>query len=76
MSDSDTSPLPSEEAIAKALQNVVLSLHKAGDTENLTIKRVRARAEKSLGLPANFFKADQFWKQKSDKVIKEAVVGI
>ena len=76
MSDSDTPLPPSDEAISEALRNVVVSLHKAGNTEDLTVKRVRTRAEASLGLPAGWFKGDQRWKQKSNDVIVDAFVSI
>ncbi|KAF9696746.1 hypothetical protein EKO04_005361 [Ascochyta lentis] len=69
MSDSEQ---PSEAAIAKKLQDVVISLHKAGNTDDLTVKRVRTRAEEQLGLPAGFLKAAD-WKQKSQDAIMEAV---
>ncbi|KZM21897.1 uncharacterized protein EKO05_0000398 [Ascochyta rabiei] len=69
MSDSEQR---SEAAIAKKLQDVVISLHKAGNTDDLTVKRVRTRAEEQLGLPAGFLKAAD-WKQKSQDAIMEAV---
>jgi hypothetical protein len=75
MSDSDTPLPPSDEAISQALRHVVVSLHKAGNTNELTVKRVRTRAEDSLGLPAGYFKGDQRWKQKSHQVILDAVVS-
>jgi hypothetical protein len=74
MSDSDSPNPPSDEAISEALRNVVISLHKAGDTDELTVKRVRTRAETSLGLPAGYLKGDEHWKQKSHEVILDAVV--
>lgn len=75
MSDSDSSLPPSDETISQALRNVVISLHKAGNTDELTVKRVRTRAETSLGLPEGYFKGDQRWKQKSHDVILDAVVS-
>lgn len=75
MSDSDTPNLPSDEAISEALRNIVISLHKAGNDADLTLKRVRARAETSLGLPAGYLKGDQHWKLKSQSVITDAFVS-
>ncbi|KAF1361784.1 hypothetical protein EJ07DRAFT_164274 [Lizonia empirigonia] len=69
MSDSGQ---PSEAAITQKLQDVVISLHKAGNTDDLTVKRVRARAEEQLGLPAGLLKGAD-WKQKSQDAIMAAV---
>ncbi|KAH9875543.1 hypothetical protein J1614_004279 [Plenodomus biglobosus] len=65
--------LPSEAAISNALRNVVIDLHKAGNADDLTVKRVRARAEKQLGLDDGFFKTHPSWKQRSHEAIVEAV---
>lgn len=70
MSDSDQ---PSEATVRKQLQDIVISLHKAGNTDDLTVKRVRTRAEEALGLEAGFFNSPD-WKQKSKDTIVEAVV--
>ncbi|KAF2640404.1 hypothetical protein P280DRAFT_470072 [Massarina eburnea CBS 473.64] len=72
MSDSETTNLPAESAIVKALRDVVISIHKGGNTDDLTIKRVRARAETELGLPDGFLRRQE-WKQKSQSLIHEAV---
>lgn len=58
----------------KQLQDVVISLHKAGNSDDLTVKRVRTRAEEALGLEAGFFNNPE-WKQKSKDTIVEAVVS-
>lgn len=71
MSDPDQ---PSEAAITRKLEDVVISLHKAGNTDDLTVKRVRARAEEQLGLPAGLLKGAD-WKQKSQDAIMAAVVS-
>ncbi|KAJ8110758.1 hypothetical protein OPT61_g6485 [Boeremia exigua] len=63
---------PSESTVLKKLQDVVISLHKAGNTDDLTVKRVRTRAEEALGLPAGFLKGSE-WKQKSQDAIVDAV---
>lgn len=71
MSDNEQ---PSEAAVLKKLQDVVISLHKAGNTDDLTVKRVRTRAEEALGLPGGLLKSSE-WKQKSQDAIKNAVVS-
>lgn len=71
MSDS---AIPTDAAIIKQLRDVVISLHKAGNTDDLTVKRVRTRAEQQLDLSAGFLKSSE-WKQKSQDVIVEAVVS-
>lgn len=71
MSDSEQ---PSDAAILRKLQDVVISLHKAGNTDDLTVKRVRARAEQALGLLDGLLKGAD-WKQKSQDAIVEAVVS-
>ncbi|KAF2271366.1 uncharacterized protein EI97DRAFT_428394 [Westerdykella ornata] len=74
MSDSDDSPnVPPDSIISRTLRDVVIGLHKSGNHEDLTVKRVRARAEEQLGLPSGFLKSDQNWKQKSSDLIHEAV---
>lgn len=71
MSDSEQ---PSDAAILKKLQEVVISLHKAGNTDDLTVKRVRTRAEQALSLPDGLLKGAD-WKQKSQDAIMKAVVS-
>jgi hypothetical protein len=66
---------PSEAAIASKLRDVVIAIHRTGKTEDLTVKRVRARAEQELALEDGFFKTDASWKQKSQDQIVDAVVG-
>lgn len=74
MSDPE-SEMPSEAAITSKLRDIVIAIHKSGNTDDLTVKRVRARAEKELGLDEGFFKSDASWKDKSQKAIVDAVVG-
>jgi hypothetical protein len=74
MSESEGSQ-PSEAAISRKLRDIVIALHKAGNAEDLTLKRVRARAEKELSLPEGFLKTNSEWKQKSQSTIHEAVVS-
>jgi len=67
--------IPSEATLSLALRDVVVDIYKSGNTDDLTVKRVRARAEAKLGLPDGFFKHED-WKQKSQELIHEAVVRI
>jgi len=76
MSDSETADLPSDATIARTLRDVVIATHKSGKDEDLTVKRVRAKAEEQLGLSAGYLKTNQRWKQKSQDNILEAVVSI
>lgn len=73
MSDSEGGR-PSEATITNKLRDIVIAIHKSGKTDDLTVKRVRARAEKELSLDDGFFKTDASWKEKSQKTIVDAVV--
>ena len=73
-SDSDAGR-PSEATISSTLRDTVIAIHKTGKAEELTLKRVRARVEQELGLDAGFFKQNAHWKEKSDAIITDAVVG-
>ncbi|KAF1835646.1 hypothetical protein BDW02DRAFT_567823, partial [Decorospora gaudefroyi] len=64
---------PLDATIADKLRDVVIAIHKSGKTDDLTVKRVRARAEKELGLDEGFLKTNLTWKQKSQDSIVEAV---
>ncbi|KAJ4303419.1 hypothetical protein N0V90_002313 [Kalmusia sp. IMI 367209] len=71
MSDSETD-VPSAATISRAIRDTVISIHKSGKDEDLTVKRVRARAEQTLGLTNGFLKNDD-WKDKSKDLILKAV---
>ncbi|KAG9193339.1 hypothetical protein G6011_03374 [Alternaria panax] len=72
MSDSEAAR-PSEATITARLRDVVIAIHKSGKSDDLTVKRVRARAERELGLDEGFFKTDSAWKDRSQKAIMDAV---
>jgi len=76
-SDSDrlTSSRPSDEQLAKALRDVVADTFKSGNSDELTVKRMRLAAEKALGIEEGFFRGDSEWKTKSDQIIKDEVVS-
>ena len=77
MSDTESSSItiPSDDALRRALRHAVGEVYQSGNLEELTVKRIRAVAEKDLDLPAGFFKADFRWKGESDRVIKQETVG-
>jgi hypothetical protein len=72
MSDSETDA-PSKAAVSNAIRDVVISVHKAGNDDDLTVNLVRTAAEKKLGVPAGFLKQNE-WKNESKTLIKDAVV--
>lgn len=71
MSDSETAT-PSATAISDAIRQVVISIHKSGSDDGLTVNAVRTGAEQKLRVSAGFLKQGN-WKEKSKKLIKEAV---
>ena len=73
MSDSEAAR-PSEANISNKLRDIVIAIHKSGKRDDLTVKRVRARAEKELRLDDGFIKTDSAWKEKSQKTIVDALV--
>lgn len=78
MSDSDLSDiadaLPSESRIEEQLRQTVAATFKAEDFDNLTVKKVRAAAAKTLSLDIDFLK-EGTWKDRSKKIITDEVVG-
>lgn len=74
MSDSERGR-PSDATISQKLREVVIAIHKSGNHDELTVKRVRARAEKELKLQDGFLKTDPQWKQKSQDTIHDTVVS-
>ncbi|KAF9892952.1 hypothetical protein FE257_000544 [Aspergillus nanangensis] len=67
------STLPSNDVLEKALRDATANIYKSGKMEELTVKRVRLAAEKALELEEGFFKANNTWKSKSDRIIKDEV---
>ncbi|KAL5115258.1 hypothetical protein ACEQ8H_006850 [Pleosporales sp. CAS-2024a] len=65
--------LPSEAAVLQTLRDAVVAIHRTAKPDDLTVKRIRARAETELGLPHGFFKHHATWKQKSHDAITDAV---
>lgn len=73
-SESTAPAIPSDEKLERGLRDTVVKIYKAGNMEELTVKRVRLATEKALGLEEGFFKADPRWKEKSDRIIRDEVV--
>ncbi|KAL2835049.1 transcriptional regulator [Aspergillus cavernicola] len=70
---SETASQPSDKELEKALRDVVARIYKTGNMEELTVKRVRLAAEKSLQLEMGFYKTNGDWKTRSDQIIKDEV---
>lgn len=79
VSDSDSGderPLPSTAKMEKALRDAVAGVFRARNMDELTVKRMRMAAEKTLGLEEGFFKRDAEWKGESERIIKDEVVSL
>ena len=76
MSESSLSGVgPDDDTLEMELRQVVRSKYAAGKLEELTVRRVRAAAEKNLSLSDGFFKESE-WKDRSKSIIEfEAVRG-
>lgn len=73
-SEADAPAVPSNKRLEQGLRDEVAAIFKSGNTEELTVKRVRLAVEKRLGLGEGFFKSTSDWKTRSDEIIKEEVV--
>ncbi|KAF2402183.1 hypothetical protein EJ06DRAFT_328534 [Trichodelitschia bisporula] len=62
----------SKVAIEEGLRDAVNAIFGTGKVENLTVRRVRLKAEEDLGLDAGFLKAGE-WKDRSRDIILAAV---
>ena len=65
---------PSDQALEKGLRDGVAAVYRAGNLEELTVKRVRLAVEKKLGLTEGYFKSTGDWKARSEEIIREEVV--
>ncbi|KAL4755556.1 hypothetical protein BDW72DRAFT_164060 [Aspergillus terricola var. indicus] len=70
---SATPPHPSDKELEKALRETVAKIFKTGKMEELTVKRVRLAAEKTLEIEEGFFRSNGDWKARSDTIIKDEV---
>jgi hypothetical protein len=66
-------PPPPDHALEHALRHAVQITYTNGDMAELTVKRIRAAAEKDLGLQEDFFKQGE-WKIRSKEIISNEVV--
>ena len=78
MSDSSLSAVDAltDATLEQALRNAVQKVYKTGNTDDLTVRRIRKAVEEDLDLQDDFFKNDPIWKTKSKTVIQSEVVGI
>ncbi|KAL4740058.1 hypothetical protein BDV11DRAFT_186084 [Aspergillus similis] len=70
-----TAPHPSDKELERALRETVARIFKTGKMEELTVKRVRLAAEKTLHIEEGFFRSNGDWKARSERIIKDEVVG-
>ena len=66
---------PADTVLEKALCDVVRAVYDSGNSDNLTVKRVRKAAEERLDLEEDFFKGST-WKDRSKRVIEQAFVSL
>ena len=78
MSDSSLSGVdaPADATLEQALRNAVQKVYKMGNTDDLTVRRIRKSVEGDLDLQDDFFKNDPNWNTKSKSVIQSEVVRI
>ena len=78
MSDSSLSAVDAltDATLEQALGNAVQKVYKTGNTDDLTVRRIRKAVEEDLDLQDDFFKNDPIWKTKSKTVIQSEVVCI
>src|SRR2546429_8134717 len=63
-----------EAEIENALRSEVRKLFSVNDTDNVTVRRVRALTEQTLELRDGWFKNHTLWKDKSKKIIVDEAV--
>ena len=78
MSDSSLSAVDAltDATLEQALRNAVQKVYKTGNTDDLTVRRIRKAVEEDLDLQDGFFKNDSIWNTKSKSVIQSEVVRI
>ncbi|KAI9772066.1 MAG: hypothetical protein M1840_001354 [Geoglossum simile] len=69
-SPTPSSPTPSDAALTAALRDAVRRTFNAGDLGDLTVKRVRAAAERELQLSEDFFKGHPEWRARSKEIVE------
>lgn len=74
VSSSLSESIPSRAQLEQALRSAVRQVFESGNTEDLTVKRVRVGVERDLNLPEGFFKGPE-WKDQSKAIIEEEAVS-
>ena len=67
---------PTDATLEQALRSAVQKVYKLGNTEDLTVRRIRKAVEEDLDLQASFFKNNPVWNTKSKSVIQSEVVSV
>jgi hypothetical protein len=67
---------PDDSTIEPALRNVIQSLFRAEDFDNLTRNRIRQRTEEALDLEPGWFKNNTEWKKRSGDFIDAEVESL
>lgn len=76
-SEAESAPaVPADDVLERALRDAVAKVYKSGKMEELTVKRIRLAAEKSLKLEEGFYRSQGDWKTRSEQIIKNQVVSL
>ena len=67
---------PTNTTLEQALRDAVQKVYKTGNTDDLTVRRIRKAVEEDLDLQDGFFKNDPVWNTKSKSVIQSEVVRV
>jgi hypothetical protein len=62
-----------DKTIESTLRDTIKFLFRAGDFDNVTVKRIRQRTEQSLNLPTGWFKNHEEWRDRSSSIIRGEV---
>lgn len=64
----------SQDEVVSGLEAAALWVWRNLDSSELTVRKIRTRAEEELGFAEGFF-LKETWRQMSKKIIKDAVVS-
>ena len=67
---------PTNTTLEQTLRDAVQKVYKTGNTDDLTVRRIRKAVEEDLDLQDGFFKNDTVWNTKSKSVIQSEVVRV
>lgn len=65
--ESSTAKMPTDTALETSLRNAVRALY---DDPDASVKKIRTKAESTLGLESDFFKSEE-WKERSKEIIQD-----